>query len=173
MARTAFPDGIDATAMQSGGSARVILARFLIFAVVLALALVGLFGGGRVSPRSVETAAVRLSLEAPDRVRNGNHYKVQLKVAARAPIAEPVIAVPAAMWRESTMNSLRPEPEEEAFRDGEYRFRFAPLAPGQSLVFKIDGQINPALYGRHSGNYRLLDGDRELARIESRLTVIP
>lgn len=173
MARTAFPDGIDQAALQSSGSSRVILIRFLIFAVILSLAMVGLFGGGGLGSRSVETPAARLTLEAAERVRNGNYFEARITVAARTPIAEPVIAVPAEMWRQSTINSLLPAPEEETFQDGEYRFRFAPLAAGQNLAFKIDGQINPALFGRLKGTYRLLDGDRELARIDSKLTVIP
>ena len=173
MARTALPDGIDQAALQSSGSSRVILLRFLIFAVVLSLALIGLFGGGGLGSHSVETTAARLTLEAAERVRNGNYFEARINVEARAPIAEPVIAVPAELWRQSTINSLLPAPAEEAFQDNEYRFRFAPLAAGQSLKFKIDGQINPALYGRLEGSYRLLDGDRELARIDSKLTVIP
>ena len=173
MARTIFPDGIDAKALQSRGSNRVVLLRFLIFVIVLSLAMFGFFGGGSVRSRSVETPAARLSLEAAERIRNGNYFEARIGVEARAPIAEPVIAVPVALWRDSTINSLVPAPEKEAFRDGEYRFRFAPLEAGETLEFKIDGQINPALYGRLAGNYRLLDGDRELARIESKLTVIP
>ena len=173
MAQTALPDGIDETALQSRGSSRVILLRFLIFAVILSLAMVGLFGGGSLGSRSVETPSARLTLEAAERVRNGNYFEARITVAARAPIAEPVIAVPAALWRQSTINSLVPQPKEEGFQNGEYRFRFAPLAAGQSLEFKIDGQINPALFGRLKGTYRLLDGDRELARIDRKLTVIP
>ena len=173
MVRTAFPDGIDAAAMQSRGSSRVILWRFIIFAVILSLAMVGLLGGGGVRWRSVETPAAWLSLEAAECIRNGNYFEARISVEPRRPIAEPVIAVPAAMWQDSTINSLIPEPQDETFRDGEYRFRFAPLAAGQRLEFKIDGQINPALYGRLAGNYRLLDGDRELARLESKLIVIP
>ena len=173
MARTAFPDGIDEEATKSRGSSRVVLTRFVIFAIVLSLAMVGFFGGGGVRSRSVETPAARLSLEAAERIRNGNYFEARIGVVARAPIAQPVIAVPVALWRDSTINSLIPEPESSSFQDGEYRFRFAPLGPGESLKFKIDGQINPALYGRLAGDYRLLDGDRELARIESKLTVIP
>lgn len=173
MVKATFPDGIDESSLKARNPSRVILWRFLIFAVILSLALIGLFGGGGVRVRSVETPAARLSLEAAERVRNGNYFEARITVEARSPIAEPVIAVPADLWRESTINSLLPEPEEESFQGGEYRFRFAPLAAGQNLEFKIDGQINPALFGRLAGDYRLLDGGRELARIESRLTVIP
>ena len=173
MARSSFPDGIDQEALKSRGSGRVILLRFLIFIVILALALAGLFGGGGVGVRSVDTPAARLSLEAAERIRNGNYFEARIGVEAHLPIARPVIAVPASLWQDSTINSLIPDPEGDEYKDGEYRFRFGPLAAGERFEFKIDGQINPELYGRLKGDYRLLDGNRELARLHSKLTVIP
>ena len=172
MARTAFPDGIDEKAMAPRDARGVVALRFLLFAVVLILAMMGVFGGRKAEVTRADSAAALLTVEAPERYRNGNFFQTRFTVHARQPISDAVIAVPAAFLHETTINSLIPQPTDERSVGGDYLYHFGPLAAGQSLRFKIGGQFNPPLFGVTEGSYRLLDGERELVRVPARLTVI-
>jgi hypothetical protein len=173
VARTSFPDGIDAAAMTAGDPRRIIALRFLTFAIIIGIAMMGLLGGGRPVDRSAKNAQASFVVTSHERLRNGNYFEIRFHATAHQPIADAVIALPAAMLRETTVNSLVPEPREEAYEDGEYRFRLGSLAAGQTLRFKLDGQLNPMLFGAVEGEYRLLDGKRELARVPATFEVLP
>lgn len=149
------------------------LARFLVLGGVLALALMGVLGGA--PSRSVTTDSPRatLTVEAPPRLRNGNFFETRILVTAKAPIADATIAVPVGLWREATINSMVPAPSEEEQKDGEFRFHFGPMDAGETLKFKIDGQLNPPLFGVSRGAIRLLDDDAPLAAQPTRLEVLP
>ena len=71
------------------------------------------------------------------------------------------------------LDSMIPAASEEETVDGEFRFHFGPLEPGDRLQYKLDGQLNPSLVGSIQGPIRLLDGDREIVRHDYRLTVLP
>ena len=84
-----------------------------------------------------------------------------------------LIAVPVGLWREATINTMVPAPTEEEQKDGEFRFHFGPMDAGETLEFKIDGQLNPPLFGVSRGAIRLLDDDAPLAAQPTRLEVLP
>lgn len=147
--------------------------RLGILAAILAVALLGWLGGAPAPTVRAESAGARIAVTSPDRLRNGMFFETQVKVVAKRPIADAVIAVPHALWRDMTINTMIPAAAEEEDVEGEYRFRFGPLAAGEALSFKIDGQMNPARLGGSSGRVRLLDGEAEVVALPLSLEVIP
>jgi hypothetical protein len=97
----------------------------------------------------------------------------RIEAKARRPIEDAVVAIPADLWKDMTVNSLVPAATEEEYKDGEFRFHFGTLDAGESLLFKIDGQVNPPNVNRHRGTIRLLDGERPLALSPVDVKVMP
>lgn len=173
-----FPDGIVAahadadTDAARGRGRRRWLALILLSALMVA-ALSGVFGGGKARPLTVTGDAAQLQVSTPRVIRNGVFFETLIRVTARTPIENAVIAVDATLWRDMTINTMIPAPSEESFKDGAFRLDYGPLKPGETLDIKIDGQINPPLFAGTDGTIALLDGERELARIPLTVTVLP
>ena len=84
-----------------------------------------------------------------------------------------VVGVDSGLWEDMTINTLIPGPVEEVSQDGEFRFEFGPLPAGQSLLIKIDAQINPDVLGGNEGAVTAYDGDRQLVDMPVRMEVLP
>ena len=168
-----FPDGIDRahTRATSGSAASWI--RVSIIGLLLLVGLAGWLGGGPTAERIVSNPAVEMRVHVPAPIRNGMLFEWRIAVTARAPVDDAVVAIPAVLWRDTTINSLIPAASEEEHKDGEFRFHFGPLEPGETLLFKVDGQVNPPHFQSGKGPIRLLDGERELARSMVDLKVVP
>ncbi|MEJ7776864.1 MAG: hypothetical protein WKF52_05665 [Sphingomicrobium sp.] len=168
-----FPDGIKAEHCKERRPIWTAWIRASLLGALLALGLFGFLGGAptRDIRNVAEAAAMRVNL--PNPIRNGMFIETRIDIAARQPIADAVVAIPADLWREITINSLVPAATEEEYKDGEFRFHFGPLEAGERLLFKIDGQINPPRFASASGRIRLLDGTRELVAVPVSLKVIP
>jgi len=171
-----YPDGIVPAhadpATGTGRGRRRWLALILLSALMIG-ALLGVFGGGKVRPLTATSDAATLEIRTPRVIRNGVFFETLIRVTARAPIEQAVFAVDAPLWRDMTINTMLPAPSDESFQDGAFRFDYGPLKPGETLTIKIDGQINPPLFAGTQGNVVVLDGERELAAIPLRITVLP
>jgi hypothetical protein len=170
---TAMPDGLADAAPARHRTVNKITLATLVLAALFALALTGLLGGGPPRAATAQVPQAVLRIDYPEPVRNGMIIEWRITVEARAPIANAAIAIPAQLWREVTINSLVPAAEKELFRGGAYVFEFGPLAPGDHLEFKIDGQVNPGRFGSHESRLRLLDGKREIAAVPMSMKVLP
>ena len=168
-----YPEGISERHVRGGSGRHVIWWRVGLIALVLAAALLGLLGGAPAPTTRVASAAATLAITTPDRLRNGMLFETRVSALAKRPIGDAVIAIPAALWRDMTVNNMIPAPAEEEYVGGEFRFHFGPLEPGEELALKIDGQINPPRYSSSGGRLRLLDGEGELAAVPLRIKVIP
>jgi hypothetical protein len=144
----------------------------LVLGAVVAFGLSG-FAGSRSATKALANDAVELSVRTPEIVRNGEILETVIDVRPRRRIGKLVVAVEAGLWRELTVNSTVPAAADEAFEDGFFRFSFAALPAGQSFIFKIDQQINPALGGRNRGRIVVLDDKETLAELPLQLTVLP
>lgn len=170
-----FPDGITSADIAAPDHARRPLA-FLpvaVLALILSLALAGLFGGGRAARKSVRTDAAVLSVTTPDVMRNGVSFETRIAITARRGIGDLVLAVPGGLWRDMTINAQMPQARDEKAEDGEFRFSYGRLKPGDTADIKIDGQVNPSLVAGTSGTIRALDGKTELAALPLSLKVLP
>ncbi len=146
---------------------------FLLLGGLLCLALWGLLGGGRSPRRAVTTPAAELCVKTPHILRSGLFFETDITVAARQPIADAVIALPATLWRDQTINTQVPAADKEEANDGTFRFHYGPLTAGERLTVKIDGQVNPPLTVGTRGAVTLLDGERPLATLPLDVTVLP
>lgn len=146
---------------------------FLILGSLVVAAAAGLFGG-QPSPRVYsDFGPAALSVKTPAIIRNGEFFETVIDIRADAPIADVTFAVETALWRDMTINTMIPAPAEETFKDGEYRFSYGPLAAGDMLTIKIDGQINPPLFAGNEGAIAVYDGDRLIGRRHFRIKVLP
>lgn len=136
-------------------------------------ALLGVFGGGKARSIAADTPAARLEVHTPRVLRNGMFFETRVHLAAKAPIADAVVVVPASLWRDMTVNTMIPAPSEEKSEKGAFRFSYGAMKPGDTLDIKIDGQINPPLFAGNSGRIALHDGDRSLAHVPINFTVLP
>lgn len=168
-----YPQGIEERHGSEFGTRHATWWRLGVLVVILGIALLGLVGGGPASTVRASSPAASLAVTSPDRLRNGMFFETRIAAVARAPVGDVVIAIPAGMWRDTTINSLIPGPKEEQFVDGEFRFHFGALEAGAKLGLKIDGQLNAPRYGASRGRIRLLDGNRELTAVPVALKIIP
>ena len=170
-----FPDGLE----ERHAGHRPALHRHanplsvLLLGGLLLLALLGLLGGGKSPVVQASAPAATLSVKTPQTLRSGLFFETDITAEAHAPIADAVIAVPPSLWQDETVNTQVPAPDKEAFKDGAFRFHYGPLAAGERLHVKVDGQINPPLTVGTEGAVVLLDGEREIARVPLSVRVLP
>ena len=170
---TTYPQGIEERHGTAQGNRHASWWRLGILALILIFALLGFLGGAPAPTLRAVSDGASLAVTTPDRLRNGMFFETRISAVAKRPIGDAVIAIPAAMWRDVTVNTMIPAAAEEEFVDGEFRFHFGPLGVGEKLGVKIDGQMNPPRYGSSGGRIRLLDGEVEIAALPISLKVIP
>jgi len=170
-----FPDGLDASDAKavSGLRAHASLMAFIVLGGLIATAMTGLLGGRPSPVNIVSTPAASLEVKLAQPLRSGVFFETHLRVHARRDIAEPVIGIDATLWRDLTINSHIPAAADESFKEGQYRFKYAPLKAGDTLEIKIDGQTNPPLVGYLAGSLTLLDGDHRLTETRLSVPVLP
>ncbi|PCG16137.1 MULTISPECIES: hypothetical protein [Sphingomonas] len=169
-----YPDGLQADhTVRRRRAAYATPVAMLLLGGVLMLALTGMLGGARSPAMRADAPDAVLTVKTPRTLRSGLFFETIVTVAARRPIADAVVAVPPALWRDMTINTQLPAAETEAFRDGRWHLHYGPLAAGERLEVKIDGQINPPLTIGTRGDVTLLDGERELARVPVTMRVLP
>jgi hypothetical protein len=148
------------------------LALVLLTALLVA-ALLGVFGGGKSPWQVVRSPHGDLAVKTPVILRSGLFFEQVVRIEARRPVADLVVAIDAALMRDMTINTMIPAPSEEQFEDGSFRFSFGPLAPGEFFQFKLDGQVNPSLVGGNAGAIAWYDGDRRIASLPLDIKVFP
>lgn len=170
-----YPDGLrHVHAAPTGGlGAHANLLSILVLGALMAVAMTGLLAGDRTRVRDFEAAGARVTLSVPETLRNGEFFEMRLTLTATAPIADATIALPPALWRDMTINTMIPAAGEEEHKDGQFRFRYGALKPGEMLEIKIDGQINPPLTIGTAGEVALYDGGRRLGALPVAIRVLP
>lgn len=170
-----YPDGLsDGHARPPGGVHRhASLLSIAVLGGLLATAMTGVLGGGPSTATVAEAPAASLSVDMPRRLRNGMFFEMRVTIRARRDLAKPAIVLPPALWRDLTINTTVPAPSEEGMEGEAFRFDYGALKAGETLVVKIDGQINPPLVGRNAGTVALYDGGTRVAALPVELTVLP
>lgn len=171
----AYPDGLAPDHADKRGvwHRHASLVSLAVLGALMALAMSGVLAGARTGPRTADFAAARLSVTVPAILRNGEFFEMRIAVTAKTPIAKLRIALPPAIWRDMTINTMIPAASEEVFEDGEFRFDYGKLDAGKSLAIKVDGQINPPLTLGTRGAVALYDGDRRLGDAPITIRVLP
>lgn len=145
----------------------------LLLGGLLLAALLGLTGGQPSPVNRADFGEARLTVKTPTTIRNGEFFETELTVTAQSPIGDAVIAVTPTLWRDMTVNTMIPAPAKESFVDGRFHFSFGPLAKGEALHVKIDGQINPPLFAGTRGEIAVFDENRRLGAMPLHIKVLP
>lgn len=168
------PQGIDGSHIDAKAWHRhANPAAVLTLGLLLAASLAGVFGGQPHPTRTINTSSAQITLELPERIRNGMFFEMRAKVETKRPFTDLTLAVSSTYWRDLTINSMIPGPAEEKSENGLYLFSYGPVDADQTLTIKIDGQINPPLFGGTKGDIMLMDGDAVIATIPVKMVVRP
>lgn len=144
-----------------------------LLSLLLGAAMLGVLGGAKSPWRMVEASRGTLAVKTPQTLRSGLFFEQNIRIDARSPVSDTVVAISPALWRDITVNTIIPAASEEEFSDGRYRLHFGPLAAGERFELKIDGQINPPLTLGTRGSIGWADGDQPIAEIPIAITVLP
>ena len=145
----------------------------VLLTILMVVALLGYLAGGKSPVMLARAGQANLVIDTPVRLRNGLFFEQRLRVEAHAPIADAVIGVDTPLWHDITVNSMIPAASEEGVEDGQYRLHYGPLKAGDTLIVKIDAQINPPLTVGTRGTIALYDGERRIAAVPLTLRVLP
>lgn len=170
-----FPDGIAERHQEASGELPLSLRWLMlgVLGIVLAMAMFGAFGGANGPPRRVASQDGVLTVHAPTLLRNGEFFEMRIVGEALRPVVRPTIAVASGYWRDLTINTMIPAPASESFDDGYFLFEFDSLEAGRSVELKVEGQINPEMFGGTQGVIAWRDGGTVLAETPVRLRVLP
>lgn len=139
---------------------------------LLVLALFNVFGQQPRTSRA-DTAHARLVVEAPDRIRGGIFYQARVEVTARRRLEDPRLLLDQGWPEEQSINTIEPQPKDEASRTGRIELSYDKLEPGQRLVVWMQFQANPVTSGRRAQGVTLFDGDEPVARVARTVTQFP
>lgn len=170
-AQREWPDGVEERHAASPGRLHALPIGIVVLSLVMIAGLLGF--AGREETVSASGAGVRLEWHAPVLIRNGEFLEIRIRLDADEHVSRPVLGVGASLWEDMTVNTFIPAAAEESSVDGEFRFEFAPLEAGSSLLVKIDGQINPDILGGNAGTVTVYDGQETLVSLPIRMEVLP
>jgi len=165
------PDGIMDGHERDSRWARLLPLALL--SALLGMGLAGALGGAPGTLRQARTEAASLGVRTPDLLRSGMVFETIIDVTPHRPVADLAIGIPERLWREMTVNTMIPAADREDYRAGLHRFSFGPADAGETLRFKIDGQINPPLFAGASGEIVAFDGERKLAGVPVTVRILP
>ncbi len=142
----------------------------------LGVLLVGsVFGAfGTEATRGAAEGGVRLSVDGPERIRNGELFEMRITVEAETDIDELTLLIGDEVWRDLTINTVVPAATTEGYRQGAFSFEYGALGAGRQLTVKVDGQVNPDHDpGVAEGSIGVADGSAALVSVDYELTVLP
>ncbi len=143
-----------------------------IFVAIAALGLANVFGQ-RATTSSASGAAAELTLEAPDRLRGGIIAQGTIEVRAIERIAQPRLVLDPGWIDGMTINTISPAAAAEGSDQGRTVLAYGELGAGDTLTVRISYQVNPTDLGSQAGGVALLDGDRQIARVDRTIVVFP
>jgi hypothetical protein len=133
--------------------------------IFLIAALANVFGQAAATD-TASGAAGTLTVKAPSRVRGGLTYQGEFVIGATAALGAPTLVLDRGWVDQTTVNTVQPEPAGSTTdAEGNLKLRFAPMAPGRTLVVYVEFQANPINVGSHDAGVSLYDADRPIASI--------
>ncbi len=165
------PDGIAERHIRRRGQSWVAWLGLAVLSVLVGASFLGVYGHEHTLVASGN--GTRASVHLPELLRNGEFFEMQFRVESDEARADLTIGVDASVWEDMTVNTIIPGASEETSVDGEYRFAFGPMEAGTTFVAKVDGQVNPDIWGGNGGRIRVYDGDRLLVELPVEIGVLP
>jgi hypothetical protein len=143
-----------------------------IVALIVLAALIGVFGQRMASSRATGDDG-SLTVASPESVRGGLLFTTSYTIEARRAMAHPTLVLDTGWLAGMQINSIVPQPADEASVDGRAVLTFAAIPAGGRQSYFIGYQVDPTTLGRQSQTTRLLDGSRPIATVARTLTVLP
>jgi hypothetical protein len=141
--------------------------------VIPLLALFNVFGQ-RPGTATVATAAARLQVYAPTRVRGGLLYEARFRITARRELKKALLVLDPGWAEGMSMNTIEPSPGSQASRDGQLSFSLGHIPAGKSYLLFMQFQVNPTNLAWHRPqNVELFDGGTHLLTVKRSVTVFP
>jgi hypothetical protein len=147
-------------------------ALFALLPLITLLALLNVFGQ-RPAGSVAATSKATLDVYAPARVRGGLLYEARFTVTARDDLKKAMLVLDPGWLENITVNSIEPQPVNEASADGRLTLELGHVPAGASNVLYIYFQVNPTSIGRRATNATLYDGEQKLLEIHRTLTIFP
>jgi hypothetical protein len=151
------------------GARRLLVGLLTLLAV---LALFNVFGQNPAHSTGTGEAAT-LEVSAPNRLRGGLFYEAQFTIHAVEEIERATLLLDSGWFESMHINSYTPEPIGFAHRNGMLVLDYGHVAAGDTLVARLELQVNPTNVGRRSQSVQLHDEDEPLAAVERTVTIFP
>jgi hypothetical protein len=171
-----LPSGLDRGLHQElksrGRELWIRRALVVLLALLLVAALLNAFGQARTRASAAGPAAT-LTVEAPERLRNGLIFGTHFRVVAREAIKDPQLVLNGGWLDGLTLNTLEPAPAGERSSGDRLIWRFPPVSAGDSMEVWVHFQVNPTTVGFRDQTVTLRDGERRLATVPRQVEVLP
>jgi hypothetical protein len=171
-----IPDGVvlDRHLELYGRRADAYVRRVLVAAIALIplLALAGVFGQ-RSSTSTAENGIARLTVDAPHRLRGGLLFQARLDVLAKRQLSKASLVFDRGWTEGMQVNSVKPEPTAEHSRNGRLVLEYGRLGAGETLLVRLQFQVDPTHPGKRSQNVSLQDGTTLVVGVNRNLIVFP
>lgn len=140
--------------------------------LLAALALLNVFGQNPTHSTGTGEAAT-LEVSAPSRLRGGLFYEAQFTIHALQEIEAATLLLDSGWFESTHINTYTPEPVGFAHRNGMLVLDYGHVAQGDTLVARLELQVNPTNVGRRSQGVQLHDGTEPLAAVDRTVTIFP
>ena len=143
-----------------------------VLALLAVLALLNVFGQSPTHSTGTGEAAT-LDVSAPDRLRGGLFYEAEFTITARRELEKATLLLDSGWFESTHINSYTPEPVGSAHRNGMLVLDYGHVAAGDTLVARLELQVNPTNVGRRSQGVQLHDDTEPLAAVDRTVTIFP
>jgi hypothetical protein len=149
--------------------------RWLVVGTLTVFALLGLANVfGQNPDHSTGTGeAATLEVSAPSRLRGGLFYQGRFSIHAKQELEHATLLLDSGWFDSMHINSYSPEPLESAYRNGKLVLDYGHVAAGDTLVARLQLQVNPTNVAHRSHWVELHDGDAPLAAVDRAVTIFP
>lgn len=146
-----------------------------LFALLPLLSLVALTNafGQHPTTSSKTVSAATLEVYGSSRLRSGLLFEARFRIHTHQDIARARLVLGRGWVQGITLNSLEPNPVNEASDNGRLSFALGHIPAEQVHVLYLDGQVNGTTTGRRSADVTLYNGSRELTTIHRTMTIFP
>jgi hypothetical protein len=147
-------------------------AGLVLLLAVCALGLANVFGQ-HTHVVVVDSAAAKLSVEAPGAARGGLIYQAVFRIDAHRDLREPTLVLDQGWFDGLTINTVEPDAVEWGQREGRNTLTLPAIGAGEQFVLRLQYQVNPTVIGRRSQDVVLEDAGSTLLTLGHTQTLFP
>lgn len=152
-----------------------LLVRWLLVGALTLFALLGLanvFGQNPTHSTGTGELAT-LDVSAPNRLRGGIFFQGRFSIHATRELEHATLLLDSGWFDSIHINSYSPEPVGSAYRNGKLVLDYGHVAAGDTLVARLQFQVNATNVARRSQGVELHDGETPLAAVDRTVTIFP